>query len=158
MSLRSNNGFGTSLSSTPKRHGNGCLNTLRLVAFWRWECFKDSTRRGEQGVSCVGGIIYILSGIGKYKVGRWFSPRVGVRARGLEVVLGKWSWGGGGILGLVGSVGCPRWCLVVWFSLHGGVSRPRGPPPLGEGTFSSFWSYFILALVVLALCLKNKLG
>ena len=50
------------LSPMPKWHGTGCLNTLRPIAFRRWQCSNVSTRRGVLGVCYVGGGINILSG------------------------------------------------------------------------------------------------
>ena len=70
MSLRSSNGFGTSLSFMPKRHGNKSLNKLRLAASQPRPCFKASTKPRELGMCFVEGTICILSGIGKDKLGR----------------------------------------------------------------------------------------
>ena len=63
------------------------------------------------------------------------SSALGWLLDGLGVVLG-W-WGGGGPL-LGGLVGCPwwgSWVLICYYSLHGGVARPRVWPPLKVGAF-----------------------
>ena len=45
-------------------------HTSRLVAFRQRQCFKALTKLGELGTFYLGEGIYILSGIGKDKVGR----------------------------------------------------------------------------------------
>jgi hypothetical protein len=101
-------------------------------------CSKALTKHGVLAMSFVGGITYILLGIGSVSVGRliWLlcgdfgSPRV---------VLG--SVGMGAVCGRVG--GC--------YFLRGGVSRPMGPTSLVVGMFP--WFSIYLALIFLAFCL-----
>ena len=77
-SLRSSSGSWMSLSSTPKRRGNECLNKSRITVSRRLPCFKASTKLGELETLFVGGTICILSGIGNDKLGSRSSPHLGM--------------------------------------------------------------------------------
>ena len=83
--LRLSNKYGMNLSFTPRRRGHVSSNKSRLVVFRRWPCFKASTKLGTLEMFFVGGIINILSEMGRDKLDRWSSLPVGV-------VMVVWGW------------------------------------------------------------------
>ena len=101
---RSSTVFGMNSSSTPKQHGIGCKNKLKLAIFWRRPCSKASTKLGALGMSFVGVTICKLSGIGVDNLGRLVFALVLRFMSG--VALGRW---GGGDPWFGGSGGCPWW-------------------------------------------------
>ena len=98
---RSNNAFWINSLLTLSRHGNGWLNSSRLVGSPRRLFSKGSIKLGERRISFVEGEYLGLSGIGVVSKGSWLGAWPGGK---FEVVV----WGlssVGGVRVILGSVG-----------------------------------------------------
>ena len=130
-----------SLSSMPKWCGKWVLEHIKINSFSAVAMLQGFDKMwGARIVLCRRRNLHIEWNW-KRQVGRQVYPRFGMWVGGLGVVLGKRV--GGGILGLVGSVGSPWWCLVVWFFFTWRCLMPEGSRlPSVMGVFFS-WFQFI---------------